>query len=184
MQYQPPDTNNPCNPLLKAVSLTLDKEHVGDGADAVINVIANLTFKHSNDFRGYAKDAAGQMITVCFGMAMRRASFQICFGLDDLTRSAAGAITLHQVAHHSSLASETQVIEESCRSEEANAQLLGELKGNLSSTFASRSVSARASGRVLADAKKGTRSTRRKKRTSVETNVTVTFSADKIHWEI
>src|SRR5207245_865559 len=78
MQTQPPDKNNPSNPLYKVAALTLDKEHVDiPDSRATVRILATLTFKRSSDLRGKTKTSTGHDVTVCFSLAIRRASFEL-----------------------------------------------------------------------------------------------------------
>ena len=78
MQFQPPDKNNPANPLHKVAALTLDKEFEGDAT----RVAATLTFKKSNDLRGRGRTKDGRDVAVNFGLALERASFELTFSTD------------------------------------------------------------------------------------------------------
>jgi hypothetical protein len=82
MQYQSPDSNNPCNPLMKSAALTLQKEKLGPSKRDAYAINARLTFKCSNDLRGFTQTADGDNITVCFSLAIKRASFQLSFSSD------------------------------------------------------------------------------------------------------
>ena len=103
MQYQSPNSNNPCNPLFKSAALTLSRDNIARKKNAYY-VIARLTFKFSNDLKGVAIDNNGEEITVCFSLSIKRASFQLSFSPDNPKVNLKRFLRLSKIAHHSSLA--------------------------------------------------------------------------------
>src|SRR5947209_1084646 len=96
MRYQPPDNNNPANPLLKVAALNLDKDYQTGGAQQA-RIIAGLTFKRSNYLQGRTQAKDGRQITVTFGLALKRASFTLTFSTDT-GQSPDGLVSLKKVA--------------------------------------------------------------------------------------
>src|ERR1043165_4608550 len=94
MQHQPPDSNNPSNPLLKIAALALNKEYKSLPPTPIVRLVASLNLKGSNDLRGTAKSEDGLDITVSFSLALRRANLQIHCSLE----GSGGTITISKVA--------------------------------------------------------------------------------------
>jgi hypothetical protein len=185
MEYQSPDSNNPCNPLLKAAALTLDKEQKGrDPAATSIKVIARLTFKRSNDFRGFAKGTSGEDVTVCFSVCIKRASFQISFGVDDPQVSAAKFVELEKIAFHSTLVSKVKITDTRYLSNRTQRKFSAGLSIAARAMETGGFLDGCINGAVEHSGSSVARSARRSKKKSVKTNVSVTITPDKIHWEI
>src|SRR5258708_10970858 len=111
MQHQPPDKNNPSNPLLKIAALSLDKEYVKVAPTSKVRVIASLNFKSSSDLRGRAKTKVGEDVTVSFSLALKRASLEISF-LFEKAGSADNVVNIERVAHLSTLHTRDQITDE------------------------------------------------------------------------
>ena len=79
MKTQPPNENNPSNPLFKAVALTLRTVDVKTVPLRTVRVVASLNFKKSNHMHGETRATDGSEVTVSFSLAIKRASFELSF---------------------------------------------------------------------------------------------------------
>jgi hypothetical protein len=184
MKYQSPDSNNPSNPLIKVAALTLDKEYAKVGKDALIKVQATLNFKQSSDLSGTAETKDGEDVTVCFSLAIRRASFEVSFQMDDGQVVPAELFELIDVAFHSPLQLTTRITDHSSVVRRSRKAASIGAAGQAAVRLAGPSVGFRLRGKTLAKKDTASRTKRSTSSRLERANVNVTFSENRIHWEI
>jgi len=94
---------------MKSAALTLQKESLGSNQRDAYAINARLTFKYSNDLRGVSETIEGDNITVCFSLAIKRASFQLSFSSDRPKVNPAKFLRLAKIAHHSPIATMLEI---------------------------------------------------------------------------
>jgi hypothetical protein len=187
MNFQRPDRNNPTNPLLKVAALTLDAEDLGTLTPTKqkkirrILVVVSLNFKQSNDLRGNAKADDGRPISVCFSMSIRRASFELAATFEDRGRKLP---RITNVAFLSPLEVKYSVSDETVvrHGSEKGYEVSGSGALNLSEIAAGMAGHGRAVGKAKSGA--ATKKVRTKKGAFHQTNVSVTYGGNLIHWEL
>jgi hypothetical protein len=182
MRHQPPDNNNPANPLLKVAALNIDKE-IGQKDTSQARIVVNLTFKRSNDLRGKALSKDGRDVTVTFGLALARASFRLTL-TTDRGLSANGLVKIEKVAFVNPIALKTHVADDFAitKKKAGNIELATrvEVHGNPINIVPSGNAKAKADASIGSGAKRK----RRVSRKFETTNVSATFGGSEVHWEI
>jgi hypothetical protein len=156
---------------MKSAALTLQKESLGSKKKGAYAINARLTFKYSNDLRGVSETIKGDNITVCFSLAIKRASFQLWFSSDRPNVNPAKFLQLAKIAHHSSIATMLDIT--NYVQARTTLSISGKLEGSTNhkvgvggKTATSRKSSAKSKIRVPS------------------VNIAVTVSPTMIHWEM
>jgi hypothetical protein len=181
MRIQPPNQNNPTNPLFKVAALTLKTLNTRTTRSRKVRVVASLNFKKSEDVRGVTTSANGNSVTVCFSLRIRRATLQIEASFEG---SATAIPQLGKVAFVYPLEVKNSLKEEATVSRNANSGY--DLKGsaNIAADIAKVSPGGRASVGGEKHADKKAKVVGRSVRTFERTNVSATFHENVAHWEI
>lgn len=178
MQHQPPDDNNPANPLMKAAALDIDKTYLKTGNDKQIELEATLNFKRSDDFRGRATGPNGEDFTVVFGASISKATLEVVCSFEQDSSK----VKISDVPFVSELAN-TKLISSDMSYDLDRLKSLGtELAGSVSSNDGetAAAVSAKASSAKNTSSKKKMRIESKSRRL----NVNGTFGGTRIHWTI
>jgi hypothetical protein len=183
MQSQPPDRNNPANPLIKVAALDIQKNFISENNFEDMAISATLNFKKSSDMRGRAKTFDGDEVTVSFSLALRRASLEFQFSCEKFTDNRR-VVDIKNVAFKSALVSvgnfSQTINSNSGRDLSAEVGMDGQSKAHLSSPDANLTLSAKASASF---SRKISRDTRYQ--VSFEcSNIKATSAGNSIHWEI
>lgn len=183
MQSQPPDRNNPANPLFKVAALDIEKNFPSEAHLDEMAISATLNFKRSSDMRGRAKTFDGQDVTVSFSLALKRASLEIKFSCEKFADSRR-IVDIKNVAFKSPLVSVgnfSQTINcASGRDISAGVEMDGHSKAQLSGPDAGLSLSTKASASF---SRKNSRDAQYQ--ISFEcSNIKATSAGNTIHWEI
>jgi hypothetical protein len=183
MQIQPPDRNNPSNPLYRVAALTLDKEYVKLDTKSTVRIIATLNFKRSHDLRGRTKTTSGEGVTVCFSLAIRRASFELTIFFED-NKPETSNITIRKIAHVTPLSTRHRISDSLSLDKQSarDRSLEGAIQGALG--ISDVSAEAAAAGKFIAKSGTKTTRTRRISGTTHKNNVTATFGSNIVHWEL
>ena len=128
MQRQPPQSNNPANPLFKVAALEIDRINLDPGPPLSARVQTSLNFKKSNDLRGYARTNQGDPVTCCFTLSIRRASFELRFSFPESRQRTGPKVSIRDVPFVSGLA----IYKRISRNLEFNAERITELAASLS----------------------------------------------------
>jgi hypothetical protein len=156
---------------MKSAALTLQKEKLGPSKRDAYAINARLTFKCSNDLRGFTQTADGDDITVCFSLAIKRASFQLSFSSDRPSVNPAKFLRLLKIAHHSPVATTMEIT--NYTRDRTRLSVSGRLEGSTNNKVGM--------GAKMTKSRKST------KKTTIRVpsvNVAVTISSDTIHWEV
>jgi hypothetical protein len=184
MQYQPPDQNNPANPLIKVAALTLEKEYLKISPNSLVRIIATLNFKRSNDLRGRTKTKTGEEVTISFSLALKRASLELLFVFENSEEAKKKVISVERVAHLSELQTRDLIKDVRRAKRQANKKasigLSASGKAGISGLNASAKAIAGASARTVS---KVTREHKIARSTS-KNNISVTYGGNLVHWEI
>ena len=183
MQHQPPDQNNPSNPLLKVAALSLSKEYVKLKPKSQVRIIATLNFKRSNDLRGRAKTKSGEDVTIMFSLALKRASLELTFVFEkpDVARD---VIDVDRVAHVPTLYGRDRITDVSiARRQSANKRSL-KLGARAKANVTGLDANVRGGAVLAVESKSKTARNRRVSRSASRNNVLATFGGNTVHWEI
>lgn len=178
MRSQPPDNNNPANPLLKVAALNIEKD-LETRIKGQARIAVNLTFKRSNDLRGKAQTVDGEQVTVTFGLALSRASFRLTL-TTDRGQSANSLVRFEKVAFVNPATIKTNV-QESISTKKRRSRKIAldtQVQANL------MGISPAGKAEAGADLSGTTQTEQRISRKFNSTNVSATFGGNEIHWEI
>ena len=181
MRTQPPDQNNPANPLFKVAALTLRTADSRVKRGRKVRVVASLNFKRSEDMRGVTKTTAGASITICFSLRIRRATFQITATFDGQSRNIAH---IKNVAFMSPLEVKGRIMDRVSVSHSSGEgyDLSGSAHLGIEATNVSVGARAGAGGKMKSN--KTTTAIGSKFRTFYRANISATYDDNAIHWEI
>lgn len=180
MQYQPPQRNNPANPLFKVAALSLEKVYEAVKPIAQARVKASLNFKRSSDLRGIAKSPSGDDITVCFTLSIRRASLEIRFSFEG---GSSDGIKIQDVAYAAPFEKKRKVVTRDTLDKNSKSvfQIGGALKARFGLGHSSGAASTKAS--VDKSASGAQKSNATITSSYDNNNISVTFAGNIIHWE-
>lgn len=183
MRRQPPDNNNPANPLSKVAALDIEKEYLQGTGAGKIKLSVSLTFKKSNDLHGSTKGRDGKNVNVTFSMSIQRASLEIVCS-DDHGRHLDNIIKLRKVAFVGSVSGTSKLTENLLEISETKSGTAGKLnagaKLNLTDVGAKAGANLEAGASLTSSVKKA----RRIKNTRLENNITATHAGSRVQWEI
>jgi hypothetical protein len=182
MQIQPPSSNNPANPLMKVAALTIDKKYVTTKPVSKARVQVTLNFKHSNDLRGVAKSTVGEEITVCFSLGIQRASLELRFYFDGF--KATEPVDLEKIAYLAPLEIRDKVVRRASSNTQSDKGFSwrGAIKAKLDLSGPAGHVDAE--GKASLGKTTKANETQQVSRTFSKNNISVTYGANIIHWEI
>lgn len=183
VQNQPPDSNNPSNPLLKVAALTLDKAYAQEDPTSKTRVLVTLNFKRSSDMRGQTVTRSGDDVTVCFSLAIKRASLELRFYFED-AKAQHAAVKIERVAHLRGVHAQDRISDETAVKKISKRGLSLRLKGQAKGSLSGIGGAANMDGEAHADATTESTRKRRTARSVVRSNVAATYGGNFVHWEI
>lgn len=188
MNIQPPDRNNPANPLLKVAALTLGAVDIESPKPLKarkerirkVQIIASLNFKRSDDMKGNARAEDGRAITVSFSLGIRRASFELAASFEARGKKLA---RITNIAFLSPFEIASNVNEETVvrHGSEKGYELSGSAEIRVSEMAAGVAGRGRASGKAKSSST--SKNIRKTKTEFRQSNVLVTHGGNLIHWE-
>lgn len=181
MRIQPPNQNNPTNPLFKVAALTLKRVDSRAKRLRKVRVVASLNFKRSDDVRGIAKSANGNAITVGFSLRLRKASLQITASFDGDASVVPG---VSKVAFIYPLEVKDSLREVATVSRYSKKGCGLEGSAGVDAGLSSATLGARGRIRGEAEAGKKAKVEGRSVRAFERTNISATFHENVAHWEI
>jgi|GEM_PF-4025166 len=183
MRQQPPDNNNPANPLIKVAALELDREYISVEGEQRLKVAASLTFQRSSDMRGKTSTKDGRKVNVTFGLKIKRASFKVeC--KDDLGNSPEGFVLVDKVAFSSPLVVRSKI--EDAATNTRHTERRGSIGGKLQAQAGAEGLGAGASVNTQAQAQSSSTQTQKRqaKRRFERANISATHAGSEVYWEI
>lgn len=183
MRRQPPEDNNPANPLFKVAALEITKQYAGANKRRHTRIKIKLNFKKSNNMRGSTTAIDNKTINVVFELSLRNATLELSC-VDDRFKSLSGVLQFGKVAYTKSLLQVEDMQEKKSirtkKSRSGGGGIQAKVKTSLVNLIPDVATNANSKTEMSRIEDKSISTVRKMK----SLNVSVTHTDTEINWEI